>query len=222
MNQLKIKAIELRRKGYSYSMINERLGVSKSTLSNWLGAIEFSPNRKVIEKIGQAKLKSALSKNKTKLSDIERRKKEGVEEIGTLSKRDLFMLGIGLYLGEGSKSLEEVRIVNCDPDILKLAMKWLRDRFNLKLENFKVTLHDYPDNDVENNKRFWSRKLGLPLKQFTNSILDKRVDKLVINKRKLPYGTAHLYVKKGNTDLVGVRSSHRKIMGWIDAVIKQI
>ena len=117
MNQLKTKAIELRKKGYSYSIINERLGVSKSTLSNWLGNIEFFPNREVIEKIGRAKLKSALSKNKTKLDDIKKRKKEGVEEIGTLSKRDLFMLGIGLYLGEGSKALEEIRIVNCDPAI---------------------------------------------------------------------------------------------------------
>jgi len=67
MNQFKKEALKLRRAGYSYTMIREKLGVSKSTLSNWLINIPFRPNREVIKKIGQAKLKSALYKQNMNL-----------------------------------------------------------------------------------------------------------------------------------------------------------
>lgn len=221
MNQLKIKAQKLRKAGNSYSMIGEQLRISKSTLSNWLNNIEFFPNQEVIKRVGQAKLKSALFKQKAKLADIESGKKEAIKDIGALSARDLFILGIGLYLGEGSKAIEEVKIANSDPEIIKLAIKWLTDSFNLNVKNFKITLHDYPDNDVEESKVFWSKQTQIPIEQFSKTVLDRRVNKSATNKRKLLYGTAHLYVKKGDTNLIGVRSLHRKIMGLIKAVTDQ-
>jgi len=222
MNLLKSKAIKLRRAGYSYSMIRERIGIQKSTLSNWLNDIEFFPNKELVARVGEAKLKSALFKQKLKLVDKEQRKKEAENDIGILSERDLFMLGIGLYLGEGSKANEQVRIVNSDPVVIKLAISWFKKCCNLDIKNFKITIHDYPDNDIENNKRFWSERLNIPLDQFSKSILDRRVDKSTMNKRKLPYGTAHLYIRKGDTALMGVKSLHRKITGWIESSIKQI
>jgi transcriptional regulator with XRE-family HTH domain len=212
----------LRKAGYSYAMINKKLGVAKSTLSNWLNNIEFLPNEEVIARIGRAKLKSALFKQKMKFADMEKRQKEALKDVGTLSTRDLFMLGIGLYLGEGSKANEQVRIVNSDPAILKLAISWFKKSFNLDTENFKITVHDYPDNNIEKNKRFWSKQTKIPIEQFSKSTLDRRVNKLAINKRKLPYGTAHLYIKKGTSNIIGIVSLHRKIMGLIDAIIKQI
>src|SRR3989344_5514509 len=70
MNQLKTRAIKLRIAGYSYSIIREKTGISKSTLSNWLAFIPFKPNKEVIEKIGRAKLKSALYKQDLKFKNI--------------------------------------------------------------------------------------------------------------------------------------------------------
>ena len=51
---------------------------------------------------------------------------EAKKDVGGLSLRDIFMLGIGPYLGEGSKSQEEVKIVNAYPTIIKLGIKWLK------------------------------------------------------------------------------------------------
>ena len=123
MNPLKQNALKLRKAGYSYSMIGKKLDIAKSTLSNWLTNVPFIPNKEVLQRVGKAKLKSALHKQKIKFKNIERMKRGAAKEIGELSLRDIFMLGIGLYLGEGSKSQEQVKIVNADPIIIKLANK---------------------------------------------------------------------------------------------------
>ncbi len=222
MNKSKTAAIKLRKEGYSYTMIGQKIGVAKSTLSNWLHFIPFQPNQEVIEKIGKAKLKSALYKQTIKFKDIKRRKKEAHREVGKISDRDIFMLGIGLYLGEGSKSFEEIRVVNSDPVIIKLAISWLKKFCNLNTNHFKLAIHAYPDNNIKEAIYFWSQTTEIPIQQFNKTIIDARKNKSLFKKRKLPYGTAHLYVKNGGTLTPGIKSLHRKIMGWIEAVTKQI
>lgn len=222
MNQLREKAIKFRIAGYSYSMIREKLGVPKATLSNWLAFIPFKPNKEVLQKIGKAKLKSALYKQNLKFEDIELMKLEAEKDIGTLSQRDMFMLGIGLYMSEGSKSFEQVQITNSDPVIIKTAIAWLRNFLKLDLQNFVIQIHAYPDTEITKSISFWSRKTGISKNQFSKTIIDNRNNKSIFNKRKLPYGTISLRIKKGETTIRGVKSLHRKIMGWIESATKQI
>ena len=203
-------------------MISERLGIAKSTLSNWLANIPFTPNQEVITRVGEAKLKSALYKQKLKFDDISKMRRVAAVDVGALSKRDIFMLGIGIYLGEGSKSLEEVKISNSNPAVLKLAIRWLMESTNLDISHFRITLHAYPDNDIANCIKFWSNQTGIPMSQFTKTIIDTRQNKSTLNKKKTPYGTAHLYIRSGGTLFPGVKSLHRKIMGWIEASTGQI
>jgi|SRR3989344_610825 len=222
MNILKEKAIKLRKAGYSYSMINGRLGIPKATLSNWLAFIRFQPNQEVIEKIGKAKLKSALYKQNLKFKDIAKRKLEANEDVGILSARDMFMLGIGLYMGEGSKSFEQVQVTNSDPVIIKTAITWLKVFLKLDIKNFVIQIHAYPDTDLVKSVNFWSAETGVPKSQFSKIIIDKRKNKSLLNKRKLPYGTVSVRIKSGGTIFPGVKSLHRKIMGWIESSTKQI
>lgn len=222
MNQYRTKAIKLRNLGYSYGMIRDKLGISKSTLSNWLSQIKFKPNYKVLERIGQARLKSAVSKHQLKLLDIAQRKKEAAQQVGKLTQRDLFLLGIGIYLGEGSKATEEIKVANSDPVIIKIALKWLQNFCELENQHFRITLHGYPDTDLTKALKFWSKETFIPTKQFTKVVIDRRKNKSILRRRKLPYGTAHLYVRGGGTIVPGVKSLHRKIMGWIENVQKQI
>jgi hypothetical protein len=222
MNMLKEKAIKLRFAGYSYGMIKQRLGVPKGTLSNWLARIPFEPNQAVIKRVGEAKLKSARYKHRLKFENIAKMKSEAEADIGTLSARDIFMLGIGLYIGEGSKSQEEVRVVNADPDILRLAMTWLMNFGKVNLDHIRVAIHGYSDHDKGELLKFWSKALHIPRSQFIKINIDTRENKSVFKARKLPYGTAHLYIRGGGTLLPGVKGLHRKIMGWIESSIKQI
>ena len=222
MNQLRIRAESLRHQGYSYRMIHEKIGVSKSTLSDWLSRIKFVPNQEVLEKIEKAKLKSALFKQRSKFRDIALRKKEAIREIGRLKPRDIFMLGIGVYIGEGAKSFEQVKIANSDPMIINLALKWLRSCFKLQMRHFCITLHTYPDIDNQEAIRFWSKETGVSVTQFTQTVIDRRDNKSALRHRKLPYGTAHLYIRTGKKPHIGNKSMHRKIMGWIECSTKQI
>lgn len=203
-------------------MIDKKLGVSKSTLSNWLNTIPFKPNREVLKRVGEAKLKSALYKQRIKFENIVKMKNEARVKVGVVSSRDILMLGIGLYLGEGSKSIEEVRITNADPAILKLAMRWLSELGGIKLRHFRIGIHCYPDNNVKELIRFWSKELRIPSEQFIKTQIDRRENKSALKSKKLPYGTAHLYVRGGGTLPMGVRNLHRKIMGLIETTIKQI
>ena len=163
----------------------------------------------------------AKKRHEQKIIDLLEIRKKCKQELGKLSKRDLWLLGLGIYLGEGSKSCEIIRVINANPKVIKLAVKWFKKICGLRNENFSLRIHIYPDNDINDCIKFWSKTSGIPSKQFKKTQIDKRIDKSIKKKNKLPYGTAHLIVKSnGNKDL-GVKL-HRKIIGWIECVLEQI
>lgn len=199
-------------------MIREKISVPKSTLSNWLSQTLFIPNKEVLDRVGRAKLKSALYKQKKKLENIAMMKAQARKEVGNISQRDFFMLGIGLYMGEGSKANEQVRFVNSDPQMMRIITKWLKKYCGVKIKNIKITIHGYPDTNQKESVKYWSKKTGVPSNQFTKVNIDKRQNKSVWKRNSLPYGTAHLYARGLK---LGVKSLHRRIMGWIETVAKQ-
>jgi len=218
---LKEKAIDYRKRGYSYNMISEKLGLSKGTLSNWLKEVPYKPNKEALKRIQLAPSKSAEIVHNRKVANIARIKKLAVEDFGKLTKRDLWLLGIGLYLGEGSKLYETIRLINSDPEIIKLAIKWFQEICGLRNENFTPSVHLYPDNDIKETINYWSKITGFPKKQFGKTQIDLRSNKSKKKKRKLPYGTLHLQIRSRGKKEFGV-NLHRRIMGWIEAVLSQI
>jgi transposase len=71
--ELKFKAVELRGKGFSYTDIKEKIGVSKSTLSDWLKSIKYQPNKFVLDKFKRASAASSRARTRIRLeSDRER------------------------------------------------------------------------------------------------------------------------------------------------------
>lgn len=218
---LKEKAIYYREKGFSYNMINKKIGVTKSTLSNWLSEIPFSPNKQLVERVGFAKLKSASFKHNQKISEIKEMKEAAKKEIGEISNRDLWFLGIGLYLGEGSKSNEQIRFSNSDPETIKIVIRWFKKICHLKEENFNPFIHIYPDNDIEKTINYWSNITGVPKNQFGKTYIDKRTNKSNFKNGTLPNGTLHLRIRSCRNKEFG-RRLHRKIIGWIESSIEKI
>lgn len=214
---MKAQARALREKGYSYSFIQKEIPVAKSTLSYWLSDIPYTPNQETILHIGKARAASGAAKNKLKLSSFKRAKEEAKKNIGRLSKRDIFMLGLGLYAGEGTKTHDIVRLINANPKIIKFTILWFKEVCGLKNVNFMVRIHLYPDNDINEALTYWSQAIGLPLTQFQQTQVDTRVGKKVSKRGKLSFGTAHLSIKSmGNKDF-GVFLA-RKINAWIEEV----
>lgn len=215
------KAISLRKRGYSYGMISKKLGLTKSTLSNWLQRIPYTPNKEVLRRIGEARMRMVATKRKKMFNNIQEMEKLARKDIEKLTKRDLFMLGIGLYLGDGEKSYENIRFVNSDPEIIKVAIKWFREICGFKTENFRPRIHLYPDTNIRETITYWSNLINVPKKQFIKTRVDQRTDKSNKKKRKLLYGTLHLQVNSCGKKEFG-KSFHRRIMGWIKTVKEQV
>ena len=216
--ELKNEAIALRKQGYSYTGISQRIPVAKSTLSDWLSGMEYVPNKETLEKIGKARIASNAFKKRAKSEAVSSAKAQAEIDIGKITKRDLFMLGIGLYLGEGTKTHNNVRVINANPEIITLAIRWFREICGLDVDNFKIRLHIYPDSDIEECQKYWSSQTKLPRKCFYKAHIDTRKDKKNFKRRKLPFGTAHLSVKSNGKKEFGVVLS-RRINAWIEKVL---
>lgn len=213
-------ALSLRKKGFAYSYISEKTGLSKSTLSEWLSNISYTPNALTIERVGKAIAASNARKIQLRQTETEAIRKAAFLDIGDISKRDLFMFGLGLYLGEGSKTHDITRIVNSDPNVIRLAIAWFAN-LGVVQEQYSLTVHLYPDSNVEESLQFWSRTTTIPRSQFGKTQIDRRVNKKRNRAGKLPHGTSHLTVRSLGRKEFGVVLA-RKIQAWNDEVVRVV
>lgn len=213
------QAIRLRRQGWSYNVITKKLGVSKSTLSNWLHNVPFVPNRLTLERIKNGPAKSAEKRRRQRLENIKSLHREAAIQIEPINLRDLWMVGLGLYIGEGSKKFEEVRIVNSNPQIIKLAVVWLKKICEVPKKNMQLRLYAYPDTDIKRATLFWQKITGLDSKAFVRAQIDQRKNKKAKKWFQLPNGTLHIIVRSYGNKTLGVKL-HRRISGWIETIYK--
>jgi len=218
VQETKQRAIDLRKQGYSYSYIAKFVPVSKSTLSDWLGKIPFKPNQHTVETIGKARAASGAKKHLIKVETLNRAKLQSEKDIGEISKRDLFMLGLAIYIGEGGKSNDIIRVVNADPRIIRLCIKWFIEICGVKIKQIRIRLYLYPDNNESESIYYWFKFTKIPVSQFQTSIIDRRENKKENKKGKLPFGTAHMSIRSLGDKNFGVYL-HRLILAWIDRVL---
>lgn len=221
MNKKKFQAQNLRDTGYSYNMIQSKLGISKSTLSNWFRDRPFTPNHEVLKRIQHGPIKSATRSHNQKVKEIEELLKFGAKEIGNLTKRDLWLLGLGIYIGEGTKSYDSIRLANADPMVIKLTLKWFKEIIGVSNKNILIRLHLYPDNNEKVCIKYWKDITELPLKSFYKTYIDQRINKTMIKRKKLPFGTAHITIRANGNKDYGVRLS-RRMSGWMHGVLSQV
>jgi uncharacterized protein (DUF927 family) len=140
------------------------------------------------------------------------------KDIGTFSKRDLFMLGLGVYIGEGSKTQDIIRVVNSDYRVIILFIKWLC-ALGFTQKNFSIRIHLYPDSDIKEAEAYWADRVGLPSIQFQKACIDRRVNKDRKRSGTHQYGTAHVTVRSNDTKELGVLFS-RRIGAWMKEVLE--
>lgn len=210
------QAVIMRRQGWSYNIIASKLQISKSTLSSWLSTIPFIPNSTVRKRIRNGPAKSAEKRKREKIIRIIKAWKLADLELGNFTKRDLWMLGIGLYLGEGSKKFEEVHVANSDVRIIRLMIAWLVKICNVPKENIQLRIFGYPDTNEEKALSYWRKATNLKRKAFMKMQVDRRKNKRAKKWSALPYGTLHVIVRSRGKVEFG-KALHHKIMGWIEA-----
>lgn len=211
-------ARELRTKGHSYAEISRRTGLAKSTLSYHLKGVPFTPNSLTVKNVRQARERAVLTIKTKKRDTLRAVFNEAEREVGKVTPRDLLMLGIGLYLGEGSKTAGVVRLVNTDPRALRLFIRWLY-ALGLSGENIKLRVHAYPETDIDSAQKYWLHQLKLPDESLQRACIDRRRTGSERKKGQQLNGTAHLTVRSNGQRRFGKQLFY-KIGAYFDLVLE--
>ncbi len=215
----KHSALILRKNGLSINAIANKLHVSKSTVSMWCRDIILT--EKQIQKIAlQSKhhataglLRAAETLRSRRLLRTREAEDEGKRDVGVLNKRDIHMIGLGLYWGEGYKrGSQELGFTNSDPLLIQFYIKWLEKVFGISKEKLilRVSINNtHEHRDVEIIK-FWSNITGIPRTQFTRTSFIKAASRRKYPQENVHYGTLRIKVRNG-TQL------RRRILGSIAA-----
>lgn len=194
------KVISLRLQGKTYSEIRRETGISKSTLSDWLGKFPLTKEQLFLLQ-GNRKKNKELSIEKTINTKRVKReirlcslyKEERLHWI-QLSKRELELAGIFLYWGEGKKHIKgPLSVCNTDPKIVKFALYWFKSILGIPEDKIRVSLHLYSDMSISKEMQFWSQELKLPLTQFTKPYI-KESKRSELDQKGFGHGTCGLTV----------------------------
>lgn len=155
--------------------------------------------------------RASKEKHQQRLLKEIRLQKVGMKDVGRLSQRDIFMLGLALYWGEGYKGLsQELGFTNSDPTMILFFIQWISQIYGIPRSRLilRVSINGMHSHRVRRVEQYWSRTTGVPLSQFTMTSLIKTASKKVYTNGAEHYGTLRIKVRSG-TDL------RRRILGSI-------
>jgi len=210
-------AIKLRRAGKSYEEIRSIIPVAKSSLAYWLR--NYPLNQKQIEKLTRRyKTRQIENYRKTMRKKRESRLlqtyKEQAKHLLPLSKRELHIAGLFLYLGEGAKQTSShITVSNTDPGIVKFVFYWYTKVLDIPKTKIKVGLQLYKDMDIKKEMKYWSRLLNIPLSNFWKPYVKNSITQ-DIDHSGYRHGTCSLYY--GSVPL------HAKIMMGIKCILDKV
>lgn len=191
----KEQARKLRSQGKSYSEIKHVLGIGKGTLSEWLRDMPLSRDR-----INQLRAKSPRRiekfretmrlKRESKLHTAYERAKKDIKK---LSARDVFIAGLYLYWGEGTKAARgTVAVANTDPAVIRAFLNWLTI-MRVPKDKIRIKLHLYSDMDQKKEARYWEQELDLPQSQFRKPYIKATLSKNLSYRNGFGHGTCNAY-----------------------------
>ncbi|MGC4998048.1 hypothetical protein [Streptomyces sp. DT195] len=174
---LREQARELRRQGRTYDQIEAALGCSRSSVSLWVRDLP-RPDRKRTPGEAAAIARKGWEE-KLRIRDEERRrtKDEARRTVGSLSERELFLVGVGLYWAEGTKDKpydrrENVTFVNSDPGMITTFLAWL-DLSGVERGRLRFTVMIHESADVPGAERFWSEVVDAGPSAFNKTSLKR-------------------------------------------------
>ncbi|MGW7516675.1 hypothetical protein ACWGJ2_13890 [Streptomyces sp. NPDC054796] len=211
---LRQRARELRREGATYAEIVAELGVAKSSVSLWVRDLpQPSASAERMRQAREARWASyRVRRERTRQAAME----AAAREIGTLTDRELFLVGVGLYWAEGSKSkpyrlTEDVTFVNSDPGMIRVYLAWL-SLLGVPHERlyFRVMIHESAD--VTAAERYWADLVEADVNTFRKTTLKRHNPKTTRQNTGADYrGCLVVRVAQG-ADL------YRRIEGWWNGI----
>lgn len=210
-DDLRAEARELRLQGLTYDQIQLELGCSKGSISLWVRDLPKPPKRTREEA-------SAIARRGWERT-LERREEErqetkrlAAEEVGALSDRELFLIGVGLYWAEGAKSKphrrqERITFINSDRHMIEIFLGWL-DLLEVPRDSLRFHVHIHETADVPTSERFWAEVVGVDVTRFGKTTIKRHNPKT--NRKNMGEGY------NGCLSVRVLRSAdlYRRVEGW--------
>ncbi|MGW0614075.1 hypothetical protein [Streptomyces sp. NPDC002788] len=219
-DDLRQKARELRLQGWTYDQIEAELGCSKSSISLWVRDLPKPERRDPAE---QAKLAARMrweNELAARERDRQRTKIAAAEELGELSERELFVLGVGLYWAEGTKDKpharrERVTFVNSDPSMIRVFLAWL-DLLGVERTRitYRVMIHESAD--VEAAEKYWAEIAQTDRASFGKTTLKRHNPKTVRKNTGDDYRGCLVLTVRQSAEL------YRRIEGWWNGIVAHV
>lgn len=212
------KAINLRKKGYSYSEILKEIPVAKSTLSLWLRNVGLAKRQKqkITEKRIAGSLRGADTRRNQRIVATKKIKSAAKKEIGKINKRDLWLIGAALHWAEGAKEKDHqigigISFNNSDPKMILFFLKWLKTIFAVDSPNLTYDLYIHETADIKKGQTYWSDILSIPMHKINVYLKKNKIKTIRKNTGNNYYGLIRIKVKKSS-------ALNRKIAGWIEGI----
>ncbi|MEK7110061.1 MAG: hypothetical protein AAB876_02470 [Patescibacteria group bacterium] len=215
----RIKARKLRKKGESIKNIAHLVNVSVSTASLWCRDVELTSSqienlrKKQTDPFYGKRLDYYLKKKNEFSLKLLNLKNEGIKSIGKLTKKEIFLIGIALYWGEGFKKDSLVGLATLDIKIAKFFIFWLNESFRITTKDLllRVTANISYKNKINELEKYWSRELKIPVSQFSKPFFQNTLWKKEYENKDNYHGVLRIRVRR-SIDLL------RKIFGYIEGI----
>jgi hypothetical protein len=216
-------ALAMRLEGCSYREIQAALGVPKSTLSGWLCDVPLSDEHhaRLAQRSEEGARSRAIAIRASRIRRTEVLQAAAASEIGGLTDRELFLLGVVAYWCEGSKakawgrSAITTTFINSDPGLIRLFVRWTA-LVGVAPADLIYRLSIHESADVSAATAYWRSIVGGEDGQWRRPSL----------KRHRPttarQNTADAYV---GCLVVSVRRStdlNRRIAGWYSGIARAL
>lgn len=212
------KAVELRKQGRTFNEILREIPVSKGSLSYWLRDIVLTPGQLARIQYRNDLIKAKFIEfNESKKRRSEDKKKEiidkAIREIDSITVKELKLIGIALYWGEGYKgpACSGAEFTNTDPAMIKLMTRWFKEICHVQENRFRIRIQLHNASGADKSKEYWSKITGIPKTQFTKPYIKISPTSKKKSGNLAPYGICSIRVSDIN--LIN------KIRGWIKGLV---
>lgn len=198
----KEKAIQLRKKGYSYSEILGQVNVAKSSLSLWLKDFPLTEDEKISLKrrkhgnITLGRIRAGATHRKNRLMREQGYYDEAKNLFNIHMHEPFFHIGVSLYWAEGAKRNNQYLFMNSDHEMIETMVKWLEDYIGYSRMQLRYRLYIHKPYAHENLEQFWMNALSVTSAQFAKTIY--KPTNLGIKKRPNYKGCLRIEVPKSH------------------------
>ncbi|MEU1311499.1 hypothetical protein ABZ419_21760 [Streptomyces cinnamoneus] len=208
--EMQTRARELRLAGKTYDEIVAELGVAKSSVSLWVR--DLPKPQKTAEQMHEMREARWVPHRRAMAIKRIDMKLDAAHEIGKMTDRELFLVGVGLYWSEGSKSKphrlsERVTFINSDPGMIQVYLAWL-SLLGVRPERIQYRVMIHENADAARSERFWADVAGVDVATLKKTTLKKH------NPATVRKNVGESYHGCLVVDVLKSADLYRRVEGW--------